>query len=78
MEVPAFAWTLTIAGIVGLLAFDFFLLLSVAGILFGYAEMIEGMVRRFKAEIGDDAWVVGNERCVLFDVTGVAKYAKPH
>ena len=30
-----------------------------SGILFGYAEMIEGMVRRFKAEIGDDAWVIG-------------------
>ncbi|MGB7480024.1 MAG: cupin domain-containing protein [Burkholderiaceae bacterium] len=27
---------------------------------------------------GHDAWVVGNERCVLIDVTGVAKYAKPH
>ncbi len=25
-----------------------------------------------------DAWVVGNERCVLIDVTGVAKYAKAH
>ena len=30
-----------------------------SGILFGYAELIEGMVRRFKAEIGDDAWVIG-------------------
>jgi type III pantothenate kinase len=30
-----------------------------SGILFGYAELIEGMVRRFKAEIGEDAWVVG-------------------
>lgn len=27
---------------------------------------------------GHDAWVVGNERCVLLDFTGVAKYAKPH
>lgn len=27
---------------------------------------------------GHDAWVVGDKRCVLFDVTGVAKYAKPH
>ncbi|MGZ3236863.1 MAG: cupin domain-containing protein [Burkholderiaceae bacterium] len=26
---------------------------------------------------GHDAWVVGDKRCVLFDVTGVAKYAKP-
>ena len=25
---------------------------------------------------GHDAWVVGNQRCVLFDVTGIAKYAK--
>ena len=30
-----------------------------SGILFGYAELIQGMVRRFKAEIGEDAWVVG-------------------
>jgi type III pantothenate kinase len=29
-----------------------------SGILFGYTELIEGMVRRFKAEIGSDAWVV--------------------
>jgi hypothetical protein len=27
---------------------------------------------------GHDAWIVGNERCVVIDVTGVAKYAKPH
>jgi type III pantothenate kinase len=30
-----------------------------SGILFGYAELIEGMVRRFKDEVGTDAWVVG-------------------
>jgi type III pantothenate kinase len=30
-----------------------------SGILFGYAELIEGMVRRFKDEVGDDAFVVG-------------------
>ncbi len=30
-----------------------------SGILFGYAELIEGMVRRFKDEIGADAWVIG-------------------
>ena len=30
-----------------------------SGILFGYAELIEGMVRRFKDEVGDDAWVIG-------------------
>ena len=29
-----------------------------SGIIFGYLELIEGMVRRFKAEIGEDAWVV--------------------
>jgi type III pantothenate kinase len=29
-----------------------------SGLLFGYAELIEGMVRRFKDEVGDDAWVV--------------------
>jgi type III pantothenate kinase len=30
-----------------------------SGILFGYAELIDGIVRRFKAEVGEDAWVVG-------------------
>lgn len=29
-----------------------------AGIVFGYAEMVRGMVRRFKEEIGEDATVV--------------------
>jgi type III pantothenate kinase len=29
-----------------------------SGILFGYAGLIEAMVSRFKAEIGEDAWVV--------------------
>ena len=29
-----------------------------SGILFGYAGLIEGMIHRFKAEIGEDAWVV--------------------
>jgi quercetin dioxygenase-like cupin family protein len=27
---------------------------------------------------GHDAWVVGKDRCVLLDFTGVAQYAKPH
>ena len=26
---------------------------------------------------GHDAWVVGNQRCVAFDMTGVANYANP-
>jgi len=26
---------------------------------------------------GHDAWIVGDERCVLIDVTGFGKYAKP-
>lgn len=29
-----------------------------SGILFGYNGLIEEMIRRFKAEIGEDAWVV--------------------
>jgi type III pantothenate kinase len=29
-----------------------------SGIIFGYVEMVEGMLRRFKAVIGEDAWVV--------------------
>jgi type III pantothenate kinase len=30
-----------------------------AGIFFGYAEMVAGMVRRFKEEVGEDAVVIG-------------------
>ncbi|HEU0072422.1 MAG TPA: type III pantothenate kinase [Dehalococcoidia bacterium] len=30
-----------------------------SGLLFGYADLIEGMVRRFKVEVGEDAWVIG-------------------
>lgn len=26
---------------------------------------------------GHDAWIVGNTRCVIIDITGVTKYAKP-
>jgi quercetin dioxygenase-like cupin family protein len=26
---------------------------------------------------GHDAWIVGDERCVLLDVTGMSNYAKP-
>jgi len=29
-----------------------------SGILLGFASLVEGMVQRFKQEIGDDAWVV--------------------
>ena len=29
-----------------------------SGILFGYVELVEGLVRRFKAELGANAWVV--------------------
>ena len=30
-----------------------------SGILYGYVGLIEGMVGRFKVEIGEDAWVIG-------------------
>jgi type III pantothenate kinase len=30
-----------------------------SGMLFGYTSLVEGMVARFKAEIGEDAWVIG-------------------
>ncbi len=30
-----------------------------SGIIFGYVSLVEGMVARIKAEIGDDAWVLG-------------------
>ena len=29
-----------------------------SGILFGYVDLVEGLVRRFKAEIGENAWVI--------------------
>jgi quercetin dioxygenase-like cupin family protein len=41
------------------------------------SEMEYGPNDVFYMPPGHDAWVVGNQRCVLFDVTGVAKYAKP-
>jgi len=41
------------------------------------AEMEFGPGDVFYMPPGHDAWVVGNKRCVMFDVTGVAKYAKP-
>ncbi|HXH22264.1 MAG TPA: type III pantothenate kinase [Dehalococcoidia bacterium] len=30
-----------------------------SGVIFGYVCLVEGMVKRIKAEIGEDAWVVG-------------------
>ncbi|GAB3453507.1 cupin domain-containing protein [Massilia terrae] len=42
------------------------------------SEMEYGPGDVFYMPPGHDAWVVGDQRCVLFDVTGVAKYAKPH
>ena len=47
-----------------------------SGIFFGYVEMVRGMVRRFKAEIGEEALVIGTggyvnvlaEEAACFDV----------
>lgn len=30
-----------------------------SGIILGYVSLVEGMVARIKAEVGDDAWVIG-------------------
>jgi type III pantothenate kinase len=30
-----------------------------SGIIFGYVSLVEGMVARIKAQVGEDAWVVG-------------------
>lgn len=30
-----------------------------SGIIFGFVGLVEGMIARIKAEVGDDAWVVG-------------------
>jgi quercetin dioxygenase-like cupin family protein len=40
-------------------------------------EMEYGPGDAFYMPPGHDAWIVGDKRCVLIDVTGVAKYAKP-
>ncbi|SCK23762.1 cupin domain-containing protein [Vogesella sp. LIG4] len=42
------------------------------------SQMEYGPGDAFYMPPGHDAWVVGDQRCVLIDVTGVAKYAKPH
>lgn len=41
------------------------------------SEMEFGPGDVFYMPPGHDAWIVGTQRCVAFDVTGVAKYAKP-
>ena len=41
------------------------------------SELEYGPGDAFHMPAGHDAWVVGNQRCVLIDFTGVAKYAQP-
>ena len=41
------------------------------------AEVEFGPGDAFYMPPGHDAWTVGDERCVLIDVTGFGKYAKP-
>ena len=50
-----------------------------SGILFGYAGLIEGMIGRFKAEIGEDAWVVatGGWATLLHQLTKVFDHVDP-
>jgi type III pantothenate kinase len=50
-----------------------------SGVMFGYAELIEGMVRRFKAELGDDAWVIatGGWAPVMGELTRVFDQVEP-
>ena len=40
-------------------------------------EMEFGPGDAFYMPPGHDAWIVGNQRCVIIDVTGVVNYAKP-
>jgi quercetin dioxygenase-like cupin family protein len=42
------------------------------------SELEYGPGDAFYMPPGHDAWIVGNQRCVLIDFTGVAKYAKPN
>lgn len=41
------------------------------------SELEYGPGDAFYMPPGHDAWIVGDQRCVLIDVTGVSKYAKP-
>jgi quercetin dioxygenase-like cupin family protein len=41
------------------------------------AQVEYGPGDAFHMPPGHDAWIVGDQRCVLIDFTGVAKYAKP-
>ena len=40
-------------------------------------EMEFGPGDAFYMPPGHDAWIVGNQRCVIIDVTGFGNYAKP-
>lgn len=40
------------------------------------AEVENGPGDAFYMPPGHDAWIVGDERCVLIDVTGMPTYAK--
>jgi quercetin dioxygenase-like cupin family protein len=41
------------------------------------SEMEYGAGDLFYMPPGHDAWIPGNQRCVLIDVTGFSQYAKP-
>lgn len=43
----------------------------------GGAEVEYGAGDAFHMPPGHDAWIVGDQRCVLIDVTGMSNYAKP-
>jgi type III pantothenate kinase len=51
-----------------------------SGILFGFAGLIESMVARFKAEIGEDAWVIatGGWSHLMRDLTFVFDHVDPN
>ncbi|MGE0229383.1 MAG: type III pantothenate kinase [Dehalococcoidia bacterium] len=50
-----------------------------SGLFFGYADMIHGMVRRFKAEIGEDATVIatGGYAPILIDEMDCIDHVEP-
>ena len=51
-----------------------------AGIFYGYAEMVKGMVRRYKAELGDDATVIatGGYARIIADEAGCFDAIEDH
>jgi type III pantothenate kinase len=51
-----------------------------SGLFYGYSEMVTGMIRRFKAEVGDDATVIatGGYAALLLPELSVIDAVEPN